>query len=152
MRCDPTAEVCVTRSGAAALNMHDLDQCTTRKARCMAAVTGAHPLGRPVADHRRAGVFEHRVDLLHGIAEVVAVRQRVAQAEDRHLLLAEVQACAQEETVVVSVYNRPYLQRMSSALRVRHAAWCQHRHALVCTARTRLHRRTLGCQEKCLCA
>merc|ERR1719399_519065 len=50
------------------------------------------PIGGHVADHLGAGRREVAVDLLNGVAEVVAVGARVTQAEDSHGLAAKVKA------------------------------------------------------------
>ena len=49
-------------------------------------------LGRPRADDLGALVGEAGLQLVHGVAEVVAVAALVAQAEDGHLLALEVEA------------------------------------------------------------
>ena len=49
-------------------------------------------LGRPGADDLGALVGEAGLQLVHGVAEVVAVAALVAQAEDGHLLALEVEA------------------------------------------------------------
>ena len=82
-------------------------------------------IGGPRANDVRTAVLEARRELIHGVAEVVAVAALVAQSEDRDLLTAEAGQIAVDESASQTRARSAVAGRPVSVVRRTHPTQCR---------------------------